>query len=87
MQGFSRGIPIRRGVFQGGIDSPEYFIVAIDKLLKEHGGLYKGLPITPQLLLSDYEFADDVALPTRDVDEASTERKRNATGRNGNISS
>ena len=72
VQSFSRDIPIRRGALQGDILSPEGFIIALDKLLKEHGGLDVGLPITPQLTLSELEFADDAALPTSNVDESSS---------------
>ena len=34
----SRPIPVRRGAIQGDIPSPMYFLVALDKLLKDHGG-------------------------------------------------
>ena len=70
---FSRSIPIRRGSLQGDIPSPVYFLGALDLLLKAYGGNNVGIPVTPNLLLTDLEFADDAALP--DVNAAkSTER-------------
>ena len=68
---YSRSIPIRRGVIQGDIPSPVVFVVALDRLLKEHGSLHTGLIITPNLTLSDLEFADDAALPNMDTKTAS----------------
>ena len=59
---YSRPVAIRRGAIQGDIPSPIAFLVALDRLLREHGGLETGLPITPALTLSDLEFADDAAL-------------------------
>ena len=72
IRSFSRDIPIRRGALQGDILSPEGFIIALDKLMKEQCGLDVVLPITPQLTLSELEFADDAALPTSNFDEASS---------------
>ena len=62
---------MRRGAIQGDIPSPVVFLVALDRLLKEHGSLNTGLRITPNLILSDLEFADDAALPNKDVKTAS----------------
>jgi len=70
---YSRDIDIRRGVIQGDIPSPVCFLVALDKLLKDHGGLEVGLIITDSLTLSDQEFADDAALANKDTHDA-TER-------------
>lgn len=50
--------------------------MALDRLLKEHGGLETGLPITPALTLSDLEFADDAALANTTT-EAASERITN----------
>ena len=72
VQSYSRSIPIRRGVIQGDIPSPVVFLVALDKLLKDHGMLHTGLHITPHLTLSDLEFADDAALPNKDTIVASS---------------
>ena len=68
---YSRCIPIRRGAIQGDIPSPIAFLVALDRLLKEHGSLHTGIRLTDELLLSDLEFADDAALPNEDTDDAS----------------
>ena len=61
---------MRRGVIQGDIPSPVYFLVALDKIIKEHGGRDKGLKITNELTLSELEFADDAALPNKDNNSA-----------------
>ena len=68
---YSRCIPVRRGAIQGDIPSPIAFLVALDRLLKEHGGLDTGIRLTDELLLSDLEFADDAALPNENTDDAS----------------
>ena len=47
------------------------FLVALDRLLKEHGSLHTGLQITPELMLSELAFADDAALGNKNVQEAS----------------
>ena len=46
---YSRAVPIRRGAIQGDIPSPIAFLVALDRLLKEHGGLETGIPITARV--------------------------------------
>jgi len=69
---FSRQIPVRRGAIQGDIPSPVYFLVALDKLLKEHGGgPNTGIPLTPDLILNDLEYADDAGLADIDTDTSS----------------
>ena len=60
---YSRNIPINRGVITGDIPSPICFLVALDKLLKDHGGLDTGIRLTDNILFSELEFADDAALP------------------------
>ena len=57
----SRNINIRRGVIQGDIPSPICFLVALDKLLKDHG-----ISLTQNLMLSELVYADDYPLPYTD---------------------
>ena len=64
---------MKRGAIQGDIPSPICFLVALDKLLKDHGGLDTGIRLTIDLMLSDLEFADDAALPNEET-EAATNR-------------
>ena len=73
----SRQIAIRRGAIQGDIPSSVYFLVALDKLLKEHGGsANNGIPLTVDLKLNDLEYADDAGLA--DIDTvASSQRVTN----------
>ena len=68
---YSRPISIKRGFIQGDIPSPICFIIALDKLLKDHGNLQFGIQLLPTLMLSDIEYADDAALPDKDVDTSS----------------
>lgn len=68
---YSRNIPVRRGAIQGDIPSPVVFLVALDRLLKEHGSLHTGLQITTELMLSELAFADDAALGSNNTQEAS----------------
>ena len=54
---YSRNIIIIRGVIQGDIPSPICFLIALDKLLKDHGDIERDLKVGNSLLLSDLEFA------------------------------
>jgi hypothetical protein len=67
----SRSIAIRRGSLQGDIPSSEFFIAALDTLLKEHGGIENGVSLTPTISLSDLEYADDSALANNNTTDAS----------------
>ena len=61
---YSRNINVRRGVIQGDIPSPVCFLVALDKLLKDHGNPpNSGIQITSTLHLPSLEYADDAAMP------------------------
>ena len=68
---YSRNISIDRGVIQGDIPSPICFLVSLDKLLTEHGGLELGIKLTDEIVFSDAEFADDAFLPGGDTEIAS----------------
>ena len=58
---YSRNVSVSRGVIQGDIPSPVCFLVALDKILREHGGLDTGIRVTENLLLSNVELADVTA--------------------------
>ena len=64
---YSRHVSVSRGVIQGDIPSPVCFLVALDKILREHGGIDTGIQITEDLLLTDLEFANDASLPNEDA--------------------
>ena len=49
--------------------------MALDKLLKDHGGLELGIRLTDTVFFSDIEFADDAALPSEDARTASQRLK------------
>ena len=68
---YSRNVDIRRGVIQGDIPSPVCFLIALDKLLKDHGALNQGIQINEYLVLSHLAFADDAALGNANAEEAS----------------
>ena len=68
---YSRNIHVKHGAVQADIPSPEIFLVTLDKVLGEHGGLDKGIKITDLLTLSELEFADDASLPDEDAVTAS----------------
>ena len=54
--------PIRRGVVQGDITSPLYFILALDLILKRHDNFpNKGVPLGA-IILHTLGYADDAAL-------------------------
>ena len=67
---YSRSIPVKRGAIQGDIPSPICFLVALDKLLKDHGGLDTGIQLTIDLMLSDLEFVDDAGLANEETESA-----------------
>ena len=46
-------------------------MVALDKLVKDNGGLEFGIRLTDSILFSDIEFADDNTLPSEDTQTAS----------------
>ena len=69
---YSRPININRGVIQGDIPSPICFLVALDKLPKDHGNLQSGIQPTPTLLFSNIAYADDAAQLDNDVDTSSS---------------
>ena len=73
---FSRSVSIKRGVIQGDIPSPLCFLVALDKLLKDHGQLEQGLIVQGDLKLAELTYADDAALGSRNTTNA-TERLTN----------
>ena len=77
---YSRNIPIRRGAIQGDIPSPVVFLIALDRLLKEHGSLHTGIRITEQLTLSELAFADDAALGNQNTQDASQRITRLSEG-------
>jgi len=67
---YSRNVSVNRGVIQGDIPSPVCFLVALDKLLKDHVSRLGGIQLTASLHLSSMEYADDGNLPDEDVDSA-----------------
>jgi len=68
---YSRNVDIRRSIIQGDIPSPVCFLIALDKLLKDHGALNQGIQINEYLVLSHLAFADDAALGNANAEEAS----------------
>jgi adenylate kinase family enzyme len=65
---YSRNVAVNRGVIQGDIPSPICFLVALDKLLKDHGNPPNtGIQVTDTLHLADLEYADDAAMPDKDA--------------------
>ena len=58
----SEVFPVRRGVVQGDITSPLYFILALDLILRKHDSRTdKGVPLG-QTIIHTLGYADDVAL-------------------------
>ena len=69
---YSRNVSVKRGVIQGDIPSPVCFLVALDKLLKDHGNPPNtGIQVTDTLHLAELEYADDAAMPDKDTSTAS----------------
>jgi hypothetical protein len=75
-----RTFPVDRGVIQGAIDSPWFFIVALECIFRRcdtDGGIDLGLPSGNILRL---EYADDAALLCRTNQEATLRLTRIAVG-------
>ena len=65
---YSRNVSVNRGVIQGDIPSPVCFLVALDKLLKDHGNHPNSrIQVTDPLHLAELEYADDAAMPDKDT--------------------
>ena len=58
----SHSFPIRRGVVQGDVTSPLFFIIALELLLRRHDvEKEKGVPLGATLIHT-LDYADDIAL-------------------------
>ena len=67
---FSEDFPIRRGVIQGDITSPWYFILALEAILREHDkDPCKGVPFR-SATIHTLGYADDCALVDSSADMA-----------------
>jgi exonuclease III len=75
---FSSTFPVCRGVIQGDIFSPLCFIVALEAIMRSHGG--SGKVSAFGILLDRLEYADDAALVDRDAKEASERVTRLCAG-------
>ena len=67
---FSSPFPVNRGVIQGDIFSPLCFIVALEAVMRDHGG--EGTVSALGVLIDRLEYADDAALIDEDAEQAST---------------
>ena len=65
---FSPPFPVDRGVLQGDIFSPLCFIVALESIMRKHGGA--GSVSALGVLIDRLEYADDAALIDADADQA-----------------
>jgi exonuclease III/alkylhydroperoxidase family enzyme len=66
---FSSPFPVDRGVLQGDIFSPLCFIVALESIMRKHGGA--GSVTALGLLIDRLEYADDAALIDANAEQAS----------------
>jgi hypothetical protein len=65
--------PIRRGVLQGDILSPLLFVICLNSIWKRVASTKDGWQITPEWLLDELSYADDIAL--LDTQPTSSERR------------
>ena len=78
----SNTFPIRRGVVQGDVTSPLYFIMALELILRRHDTTPdKGVPLA-ETVIHTLGYADDLAL----VDDGDAEGIANSTTRVSSIS-
>ena len=71
-QVFSMAFPVRRGVIQGDITSPIYFILALEKILRKHDkNINKGTRMThTHTWVHTLGYADDAVLVDEQVETA-----------------
>ena len=67
---YSSNVSVNRGVIQRDIPSPICVLVALDKLLKDHGNLNGGIHLNQSLKLSSMEYVDDAVLPDENAETA-----------------
>ena len=68
---YSKSFPVRRGVIQGDITSPLYFIIALEAILRKYDNITgKGVPFGGRMLHT-LGYADDAALIDSDTAMAS----------------
>ena len=73
----SPNFPINRGVLQGDITSPLFFILALELILRLHDAGPKGVKLLDEIVIHTLGFADDVSLVDYgDADGVSTASKR-----------
>ena len=67
----SKSFPIRRGVVQGDITSPLYFVLALQLILKRHDNVSgKGICLSNGDTIHTLAYADDAALLDKDLSTA-----------------
>jgi len=75
---FSSPFPVNRGVIQGDIFSPLCFIVALEAIMRDHGGA--GTVSALGVLIDRLEYADDAALIDADAEQATIRVSRLCAG-------
>ena len=69
---YSATFKVRRGVVQGDIISPIFFILAMEQLFRVHDKNPTGVPIGNYLQIGTLGYADDVAITSLTLDAQST---------------
>ena len=70
---FSRAFDVRRGVIQGDIVSPIFFILALDQLVQSYDAGHEGVSVGHIKKLTTLVYADDAVMLVTQVDKM-TER-------------
>ena len=74
---YSKTFPVRRGVIQGDMTSPMYFIIALEDILRKYDNTpRKGFSFGGRTLHT-LEYADDAALIDGDSDTTASKRVSN----------
>jgi hypothetical protein len=77
-EAFSPSFEVNRGVIQGDIFSPLCFIVALESIMRAHGGV--GSVTCLGILIDRLEYADDAALIDADAEQAAARVSRLCAG-------
>ena len=68
---YSESFKVRRGVIQGGILSPIFFILALEQLFRMHDSSPTGVKVGNYLQIGTLGYADDIAIISSDINEQS----------------
>ena len=77
---YSQSFKVRRGVIQGGVLSPIFFILALEQLFRTHDPTPDGIKLGNYLQVGTLSYADDISMMETSVENLSKRVTRIAVG-------